>query len=427
MKDSPKYIIKKDKDEDDLKYIIEHFEEPDKFLTMNPKIRVGKLFLNKNKKEKKLTKIKSMSLFEKATDSPLLKKFNIQKVENYHVPSLLHNSADHENKINSSHISRNRIFNRPKSSVFQKKIYQKENDSIHYYFKNFQEILSIFKNSKEREARSLERGTDNLIPDDIDINIKKNYIGQERVLKKANKERSKTKKFSRILSAKCNKKEKDLLINHINDYRLKKQIYEFLENKKPLYEKFGDNYWLFNLHRNGNPKKLRINYSKIRKSENEKGNDKCDQIIEFPLRDIEMIIDANNLNVNIKKYNQLIKKLKLTGIDTSGIEMPSSKRKIKIPNLEKIIELKVNGKKLLNQEYNTIINNNDKKESIRYIYYKDPLEKNPKNVNNFIISQNYSCKEKTKMKKVNSTEDINENINNRNKNKKVYHISKSIS
>ena len=424
MKDSPKYVIKKNNDKDDLRYIIEHFEEPEKYLTMNPKIRVGKLFVNKDKKEKKMLKIKSTPLLEKVTDSPFIKKFNIQKVENYHVPSLLHKSGDYKNTINNPHISKNKIFNRPKSSTLQKKFCQKNNDSIHYNIKNFQEILSIFRNSKEREAKSLEKGTDNLIPNDIDISIKKNYIEQEKYLERINKEKNKTEKLSRVLSAKCNKEKKDLLINHISDYRLKKQLYEFLDNKKSLHEKFGEYWWLFNLRRNENPKNLRINYLKIRKAENEKGNEKYDQIIEFPSKDVEMIIDTNNSHLDIKKYNQLIKKLKLTGIDTSGTIVSSSKRKIRIPNLEKILELKVNGKKLLNEEYNTIAHNIDKKESMRYICYEDPLEKQSKYINNFIIRQNYSYKGKPKIKKCNSVESINAN---KKRNKKVCHISKSIS
>ena len=56
---------------------------------------------------------------------------------------------------------------------------------------------------------------------------------------------------------------KDLLINNIEDFRLKKLLKEYVENDKNLSEKFGDNYWLFSLRRNEKNDYLRLNYYNI--------------------------------------------------------------------------------------------------------------------------------------------------------------------
>ena len=121
--------------------------------------------------------------------------------------------------------------------------------NIHYKLKSFNDLKHIFIDSLEREKISKLKGTDSLIPLKTDINIKKKFIDQEKKLKYNLLYKSNSEKYIKNLAKKCKKNKGEMLLNNIQNYRMTKQIKDYLENKKTLSEKLGNNYWLFNLRR----------------------------------------------------------------------------------------------------------------------------------------------------------------------------------
>ena len=386
------YIISRDKDENDLLDAKEYFEQADKFLDVNPKILIGvspyhKMsdYKIKSLSEKELEKteksnndhIKTLS----RNDNHIIEnsKLNINEgisktivpKTNLSLPTLKEKLNLKKENLKNRKIKLNNILNNKKYNLtLDTKI---SKDNIHYKLSSLKDLKKIFQDSLEREKNFKTKGTNDLMPLKTDINIKKKYFSQEKRLKYNQTARLNTEKYLKNLAKKCNKDKNELLINNIEDFRLKKQLLEYIENNKILSEKFGDKYWLFSLRRSDKNDFIRYNYYNIGNNDREIWK----KFIDYPDKDVELTNDP---------YNQ--KKNKVSILTNFN---KAFKNKVEtIPNIKGFNEIKIEGKNLVNKEFNDIIQTSERyKNNCKFKLYKDPREKNQINVKNFTCRESY--------------------------------------
>ena len=392
------YIITKDEDENDLIEAKECFEEPNKFLIINPKITIG-VSPDKIKQNIKINLTKNISSFEpeisKKENGPNLKLFSrnnpinnenndlyfnerIIKTEKSKRPFSILSLKDKSNPGNFKLTEENN-----KSNFLTLKPNKNKNIiDIHYKYKTFKELKKIFKDSIEREKYFKSKGTNDLIPLRTDINIKRKFVSQEKKLKFNQTIKSKEEKYLKTLAKKCKKEENELLMNTIEEYTIKNKINEFVEKNKILSERFGNNYWLFTLRRPNKNDFIRLNYVNVGDREREIWK----RFVDYPDREIELINDPYNQNNKNKILFRMNEKLR-----------------DKIPNIKGIIEMKIEGKNLAKKEFKDITEITElNKNNCKFKLYKDPRENNKNNINNF------TCKELYKLNsiKINDKKDM---------------------
>ena len=385
------YIITKDTDENDLINAKEYFEKPELFLSINPKISIG---VSPDKKEvnHKNIEIKPLSSL-KIKNSIKDNKDNLSKNNSIYSKSkskIINNnqiSKIEETKRNFSIFSLRGKINKTKLNINNKSVknlnkLNKKNyltldpkyniESIHYQYKTFKDLKKIFTDSKEREKLFKSKGTNDLIPIRTDSNIKKYYFSQGKKLKFNQTTRSNEEKYLKYLAKKCNKEENELLINNIEEYRLKKQIKEYTEKTKNLSEKFGNNYWLFNLRRPTKNDFIRLNYVNIGNNNREIWK----RYVDYPDKDIELINDP------YYKIND-----KINSLYNSHSSFKNKENKIS--NI-KGIGIKLEGKNLVQKELKDIVDiTESNKNNCLFRLYKDPIENNKKSINDFTCKELY--------------------------------------
>ena len=387
IKYSKAYKITKDKDENDLIFAKEYFEVPEKFLSINPKISIGvspdkmkfnhDLQLNDEKKISKLNLILSPRNSILKQNSKLLADDRIIKTEEttkrrFSIFSLKEKYFPKKQKLNDFKemkiTDRNELNKKNYNTIEPNKMV----NNIHYKYRTFKDLKKIFKESIEREKYYKSKGTNNLIPIKVDSNIKKKYYSQEKKLKFNQTVKSNEEKYFKNLAKKCNKKEKELLINKIEDYRMKRQLKDYIENNKILSEKFGDNYWLFNLRRSDKNDFIRLNYVNVGNSNREIWK----AYVDYPDKDIELIKDPYTstrykmpILINLSKKNKKVIK--------------------KFPNIKDINEIKIEGKNLVKKEFKDILDITESNSNCKFKLYKDPRENNKDYVNNFTCKELY--------------------------------------
>ena len=154
-----------------------------------------------------------------------------------------------------------------------------------------------------------------------------------------------------------------------------KILEEYIENNKILSERFGNNYWLFNLRRSDKNDFIRLNYVNVGNSKREIWK----TFIDYPDKDFEFINDPYNkiknkipIFINFNKKNNKVKKL---------------------PDIKSINEIKIDGKNLVKKEFKDIIEASEsKKNKCKFKVYKDPRENNKNNMNNFTCRELYEFK-----------------------------------
>ena len=383
------YIIKKDTDFDDLLKVKESFEDPNLYFKKDKKMIIGNINLNKNTPTKKESRFKSMPLsdsFNKICDKNNIKikksKFKSKSMTQEQLFTPKSNKSKNIPLINS----------RPKTSLLSSDNYKSININkntngnslpthdtgpmkigIHYQKKSFDEIINILQQSKYREKQNRTKGTNDLFPKEVRKEIRDNYYEQEKLLNKKVLLKNKSDLFSKKLSNKLKRNEEDLLFNKIEDYRLKRQIIDYIENSKSIRYKFGENYWKADLRRPKKQDRIRFNYVK-----NENGNNLQDQMIDYVDKDVEIINSPERLMKN--KYAALIRNLSLKNY-----------KEIKLANMEKINEIEIiKGKNLLMQEYLGLVGEKNRNKSERkFKLYFDPSEKKYKNVKDMVCGENY--------------------------------------
>ena len=380
---------------------------PEKYLSINPKISIGvspdKKQLNHNpinneKKKSKLNLILSSRNSIKKQNSKMLSNDKITKTEEtakrkFSIFSLKEKLIPKKQKLNS--INKLKInINELNKKNYNNNEPKKNTINIHYKYRTFKDLKKMFKESIEREKYYKLKGTNNLIPISVDSNIKKKYFSQEKKLKFNQTMKSNEEKYLKYLAKKCKKEEKELLINNIEDYRMKRQLKECIENNKILSEKFGDNYWLFNLRRSDKNDFIRLNYVNVGNSNREIWK----AYVDYPDKDIELINDPyNNTKIKMPILINLNKK---------------SKKEIKkFPNIKDINEIKIEGKNLAKKEFKELIDITESNSNCKFKLYKDPREKNKEYINNF------TCRELYEYNTIRSKDNNNKYKNSRTKNK----------
>ena len=380
------YIIIKDKDDNDILDVKEYFEKPDKFLNINPKFTVGILpnyFNKKNKKE------------EKKTLLPLNKLKNSKKSRNSRVSRLLikeDNSntksprkdfylLSYDNKNSNLGLFQGKKSNRSKNLISER---NDKSENIHYKLKTFDDLKKIFHEGLKREKDSITKGTNYLIPVKTEINVKEKFFSQGKQLKYNSIYKSSSEKYFQNLAKRCKKNESQMLVNNVQNYRMKKQINDYKENNKILAEKFGDYYWLFSLRRSPKNDFTRLDYYNIGTNEREIWK----RYMDYPDKDVELV----NLPYSKGKKNLRFH----TEINKEGEDnMPS------MPKIKEFDDIKIEGKSLVKKEFSDIYDTYKTHNSnIKFKIYKDPKERDKKFVKDLIYKEIYQLKSKKNIKKI---------------------------
>ena len=422
------YILKKDKDFDDLIKVKDSFSDPNQYLKKQKKMVIGNLsFKNKLKSSQKILSISSSQTL---TISPINNTQKIgQKFKNnfYHKSkSLIMNAESNNNRKKdkpklirnfsciNNYSTKTKYNNKNSYNTYMNNL-ENVNDrhefGIHYQVKSLGDVLNIFKKYKYLEeenkskGKSLVFGNKNM-SNEIIKEIEKNFSEQEKVLYYQKKLRNDSAIFSKSLSKKIKRKENDLLYNKIEEFRLKRQLIDLMEKHKTAREKFGSNYWVANLRRPKTHKDIRFVYS------NTNDNLCPEMIIDYADKDIEFINDPSLKNN--KKYKYLLK----------NINIFKKTHKFNYPNFEKMTEIDIiKGKNILEQEFNEFkenqsINNN------QFKLYKDPKELKKKNVIDLTCKESYDIKFRIRRNRSEANEEIKVPSSN-NKRKGLYR-SKSL-
>jgi hypothetical protein len=373
------YIIKKNDDYNDRLDIKEYFEKPDKFLIIDPKIYIGAFPYQINKNNRK----DDIKDFQSLNNSKNIKKSKNNKISRLSLKSTnsLIKSPRKDFYLSPNKVKDLIINNKNKYSITDRIDHSK---NIHYKLKSFNDLKHIFIDSLEREKISKLKGTDSLIPLKTDINIKKKFIDQEKKLKYNLLYKSNSEKYIKNLAKKCKKNKGEMLLNNIQNYRMTKQIKDYLENKKTLSEKLGDNYWIFNLRRPSRNIHTKLNYFNIGATEKEIWK----RYMDYPDKDIELVKLPNNK----EKRNKHL----FTDINKKNNENIFLYHKI-----EEFNDIKIIGKNLAKKEYKDIVDvyNTCKNNSVKFRVYKDPKENDKNYVKDLVYKELYQLKKNKKNKR----------------------------
>jgi hypothetical protein len=336
---------------------------------------------------------------------------------------LLFQKNEKSNKVKTRNEENNSLIKKKKNEnkIILKNKKRPLSVNIHYQYKLPNEIIKYYILGKNREKESKLKGTNELIPKEVEEKTKKKYLAQEIKLKENIIRSYKDKNLSNYLSKKCHKKEKNLLCNNIEDYRIKKQLLEYLENKKNLSEKYGNKLWYINLRRPDFLKKPRKLFLNIGKEE----NDIWEPLVEFPMKNVEIIKKAETPH---KENNNFKKLLKDKNLYPNNLFNPNKKEKYKekfktkMPNLAEINNMVIKGRNVIELEKDNFINNNEKMNLTGYKYrlFKDPRENSLKCSNDCLYKLDYQFEGKPYKIKIEIKSDLRpktlKTIINKNKN-----------
>ena len=401
------YIISKDLNEDEMRIVKEHFEDPTKYLSLNSNLIVGMLpFKPKNYVPNTLPP-RPISSSQTNTNFPPTNNNRPQTTSGIisgnrrqpftrpissAKPRSVHNNnniANHPRPVSSYSLNpttcHNQITSRPVSSL------------THYNLESKEQLINIFKESKRREEQFIQKGTDDLLNPTAQPNIKETFKLQEKLLKKISNYRTNSARISKNVSKQSNRKENELLMNRIEEHRIRRQMLDVIDHEKPISEKFGNNYWMFSLRRPKYLDSVRVNYVNIGSKEKEIWK----SVVDYPYQNVEILQNPESVvqdkfgtMIKIPYYNEEVKRCKC-----------------KMPNMKEINELKVEGKNLVEEEFklfNDHINSSNSKHvhSNQLRLFIDPFEQKHKCVNEITYRSQYDkptkeickCKAKSSQK-----------------------------
>lgn len=343
-------VAKKIKEECYLREVKEYFEDKNKYLQIDKNITVGNQYY-RNKNIGKLNNIKYNSLNETNDNHKRSNTIdsNYTKYKKNSIKSYSRPNTAKEITLNS----------RNNCNLFLNYKSKKIANNYYYEMKSPHEIVNIFNYYRNIHKNS----TDNkdYIPEKASDIFKKKYFIQEKTLINNQKNKEINKKISKFLSKTCNKK--NLLVNSSNKFLLKKQLINYLYKNKILQEKFGDYYWILNLKRSDkNNKEYKTNFVNTGNKFHENWN----QYFDPGNNDLELIVNPNSHESALLDKEEKFKFLKT------------------------INDLKIDGKNLLENEYNIFIDLiKNKKNKAKIKLYKDPSDKKIKNIRNLLFKQDY--------------------------------------
>ena len=367
------FYITKNVNPEELKIIKENFEDPNKYLSLDSRIKVGLLpFKSKKSQTNRNILTENLNIYSKNTNE-ITNETKEKRPKSNFIPNKI-NNIKIENNSNGISSSNNR-------KILSSVRMRSQSSHIHYELKSKEELLKIFSDSKEREIFSNKIGSNDFLPNFANAKTIENYIYQEKILDLINKKKNNESKMSKKLSKLCKKKEKNLLFNNIENYRLKKQMVEILEKEKPLNEKVGKHFWMISLRHPKHLENIRINYINV-------GTDQKEIIkplLEFPYEPIEIIQNPNNKFIK-NKFGNII--------NEEYFNNETKRLNVKINNMNEINSLIINGKNLRNEEFNELNNfykefetNGKFNKKIRL--FKDPFEERKNMINDLKLKENY--------------------------------------
>ena len=413
MEDSKKnkklYVISKNNEESTKLDLKDFFGDPNKYLESKSKFIVGirHLFNHRSSLPLKYTSKKSpqndliekkeeenneLSCDTKNNQKPFysfnkLKKHNKNRKINKCFSSFTPKDTKNLAQIFKSLCPKKNINYRNRlsfNSVSNKELSKNNLDSnlslkpkdIHYEFKTKKEILDIFeqflkkqKEKKEMVIRPLSSQKPSFPP--------KKKISFIEIIKSKDKHKKYFNIFSKFLSKKCERDKNNLLVNRIDDFNKKKHMSNYLQENKLFSERLGNKYWICSLRRSQTKNEYKINYVVTGKQDKEP----WEQIIDSGKLEPEYINDPSISEKKILCNNTM---------DEYNIFNE------KFPFLNSVKSLKIEGKNLLEKEFNNFSYNSGKYQNIKYRLYKDPKELKEKNVKDIIYKQNYLSSYKNK-------------------------------
>ena len=333
--------------------INEYLNSPEKFLSSNAKVIIGKKINVKDinfigieplPQKKTITPNKRMSLYRKQFN------FNNNNNNNNDSPSKNSTGFSHYNLKEKQQHSNNekyeiidneqlkKIFNRYKTFHLASKNDEKKNNFPKLNEKNknknnnnsetFSFNTSTTKNTKTRNKE---------LPFDVTQSLSFQYNKLKIRQNLDNKVKNISKRLSRILI----KKESELLLNRIDDYSFKRELLRDIDFNKPIEDKYGVHKWNISLRRPKNFEGMRNSYINLTRDQNPFWGivvEKCPKIKEAKIRP-GFSDKNNNFFENFKRSHSWLIKSK------------------EFKNYENLNKLCVKGENLFNIEYNREINN----------------------------------------------------------------------
>ena len=308
---------------------------------------------------------------------------------------LKNKNKENENKENSDNseikvLKNKKIISSPKAN----NIKRPQSVGIHYKFKTSKEIVDTYKEGKNRENKSKINGTDFFIPKEVEEKTKKNYMSQEKKLKENLIRNYMDKNISNYLSKRCHKKEENLLYNNIEDFRIKRQLLDYLENQKNLFEKLGNHFWYVDLRRPSFLKEPRGLFLNIGKEENQI----WEPLVEFPMKNVEIIKKAETPHKEKCNFEKFLieKNLYPDDLFNPNKKYLNKKRikkrdRNKMPDLNEMNDMVIRGKNMISFEKENFLNFDEKLNlsGHKYRVFKDPREDNARYSKDCIYKFNY--------------------------------------
>ena len=209
-------------------------------------------------------------------------------------------------------------------------------------------LFDSFKDNSIKQSFSLNNTKEENLP----LNVSQSLIEQTKNLNIRINSEKKSSNLSKFISKKVNKKEKDLLMNRIDVFKLKKEIYNDIENSKPINDRYGQYKWVMSLRRPEHFKGERESYINI-------GNDNNPfwALVKekFPIeRSISLKpgYDMNSKDYVDFKKNQFL---------------PHSSSNL-IKKVEGVDTLRIIGEDLYNLEYRREVNNGTQNKILHKIF-----------------------------------------------------------
>lgn len=150
------------------------------------------------------------------------------------------------NKYSPGRVAPNSFLNPMNTTATSKKEIKKN----YFDYIDDTRVKSIFKDYTEIKENNKEKLNDFMrkLPSELRKELKK----QELNLKLKNYEENHFQKLSEYLSKKLNKSQDELLINRIDEHRLRKEFGEFMDQKALNDTKSGKNNWIISLRKSKN-------------------------------------------------------------------------------------------------------------------------------------------------------------------------------
>jgi hypothetical protein len=152
-------------------------------------------------------------------------------------------------------------------SQFQTKVNKKTDSKVAITDKGLNDLYDGIKKRKKRNAYRINEFLEN-----VDGRAKKEMSeimsSQEKVLAMKGINDDKHDRFTDFLKFRLKKSDNDMLMNNIHNYRVKKEINEYVEKNQPIEYKYGKSYWLMTLRRPDDFEGVRYSYINIRDSFN---------------------------------------------------------------------------------------------------------------------------------------------------------------